>query len=62
MTCYRCGSTDLVLAPLTPAERAQYPAIGVTLRSCRHCGLEQSHWGHDETVTPQDAAKGAMAK
>ena len=57
MECYRCEDEELVLAPLWPAERRDYPAAGVVLRQCLNCGLEQNHIGDDETLEPGRAAE-----
>jgi len=56
MTCYRCESIDLVLAPLWPADRKSYPQAGIVLRLCMNCGLEQNHSGHDEPLTARQAS------
>ena len=59
MACYRCGSDQLDLAPLWPYERKSYTAIEIVMRQCQNCGLEQNHYGHDETLTPRAAAAAA---
>ena len=56
MNCYRCESENLALAPLWPGERATYAAIGIVLRQCQYCGLEQNHCGDDESLPPAVAA------
>ena len=56
MECYRCMSTELVLAALWPADRKSYPQAGIVLRLCTNCGLEQNHMGHDEPSTPEIAS------
>jgi len=57
MECYRCDSAKLELAPLWPYERESYAAIEIVMRQCQHCGLEQNHYGHDEMLTPGEAAE-----
>ena len=59
MECYRCGSDRLSLAPLWPYERESYAAIEIVMRQCQNCGLEQNHYGHDEMLTPTEAAEQA---
>ena len=61
MRCYRCDSDELELAPLWPYERETYVAIEIVMRLCMHCGLEQNHYGHDEMLTPGEAAESAPA-
>ena len=61
MECYRCYSDKLALAPLWPYERESYAAIEIVMRQCQHCGLEQNHYGHDEMLTPREAAEHAPA-
>ena len=56
MNCYHCESSDLALAPLWPRERVTYAAIGIVLRLCLYCGMEQSHCGDDESLAPTVAA------
>ena len=57
MECYRCEDEELVLAPLWPAERANYAIAGLVLRQCLNCGLEQNHVGDDEPLEPANAAE-----
>ena len=59
MECYRCDSAKLEMAPLWPYERESYAAIEIVMRQCQHCGLEQNHYGHDEMLTPGEAAESA---
>ena len=59
MECYRCDSDNLTLAPLWPYEREAYAAIEIVMRQCQNCGLEQNHYGHDELLTPSEAAEDA---
>jgi hypothetical protein len=59
MRCYRCNSTELVLAPLWPYERESYAGIEIVMRLCQWCGLEQNHYGDDEMLTPSEAAEQA---
>jgi hypothetical protein len=59
MKCFRCGSGDLPLASLWPAERSNYVEAGIVMRQCMNCGLEQNHCGHDEVLLPEDAAHSA---
>lgn len=61
MTCYRCGSTELVLAKLWPQERIDYASAGIILRQCLNCGLEQNHHGDDEPLEPRQASTQASA-
>ena len=61
MRCYRCESTDLILAPLWPNERQVYADIGVVMRQCMNCGLEQNHYGDDEPLEPRQATEKAPA-
>ena len=61
MECYRCKSDDLILAPLWPYERETYAAIEIVMRQCQNCGLEQNRYGHDELLTPCEAAEQAPA-
>ena len=61
MECYRCKSNDLILAPLWPYARETYAAIEIVMRQCQHCGLEQNRYGHDELLTPGEAAEQAPA-
>ena len=56
MNCYRCKREALELAPLWPYERETYAEIEIVMRLCLHCGLEQNHYGHDEYLTPGEAA------
>ena len=56
MVCYRCKREALELAPLWPYEREMYARIEIVMRLCLHCGLEQNHYGHDEILTPAEAA------
>jgi hypothetical protein len=57
VNCYRCASDALILAPLWPEDRKTYAAIGIVMRICKNCGLEQSHCGDDETIDPAEAAQ-----
>ena len=57
MRCYRCESSELPLATLWPHDRVTYEAIGIVLRQCLFCGLEQNHIGDDETLAPAVAAR-----
>jgi len=59
MKCYRCGSSELALAPLWPYERTTYAQINVIIRQCQSCGLEQNHCGDDETWDSAQAAQAA---
>lgn len=59
MECYRCYSDDLVLAPLWPQDRNTYSKIGIVMRLCKNCGLEQNHFGDDEPLSASDAATSA---
>jgi len=59
MECFRCGSNELPLASLWPAERSNYVDAGIVMRQCMNCGLEQNHCGHDEVLLPEDAANSA---
>lgn len=59
MKCLKCESDDLVLAPLWPLERREYPKVGIVMRRCMDCGLEQNHMALDETLTPEEAAERA---
>ena len=61
MICYRCDAAALELAALWPYERELYPAIGIVLRQCQHCGLEQNHMGDDVPIEPREAAETAPA-
>jgi hypothetical protein len=61
MECYRCDSSDLALAPLWPQERRIYKKAGIVMRQCMDCGLEQNHCGHDEPLSPEQAAEEASA-
>jgi len=61
MECYRCESSELVLAPLWPYERKTYQQSGIVMRQCMDCGLEQNHCGHDEPLSPEQAAEEAAA-
>jgi hypothetical protein len=56
MNCYRCDSDRLFLAPLWPQDRKTYAAVGIVMRLCNNCGLEQNHRGDDETLDPAEAA------
>ena len=56
MTCYRCKVEGLVLAPLWPHEKKTYPAIGIIMRICPNCGLEQNHCGDDDITCPATGA------
>tara|TARA_Y100000310_G_scaffold126272_3_gene125039 strand:+ start:1135 stop:1386 length:252 start_codon:yes stop_codon:yes gene_type:complete len=55
MNCYRCGSTDLILAPLGPDEMESHVEAGIVLRVCRACALFQNHVDDDEPLTPSEA-------
>jgi protein-arginine kinase activator protein McsA len=57
MECYHCQSRDLALAALWPYDRKLYAAIGIVMRICKNCGLEQNHCGDDETADPAVAAE-----
>mgnify|MGYP005812548167 FL=1 len=57
MKCYRCESSELSLAALWPQDRKTYAAIGIVMRLCENCGLEQNHCGDDETTDPAEAAQ-----
>ena len=59
MECYRCDSPELVLAPLWPYERRIYQESEIVMRQCMNCGLEQNHCGHDEPLSPEQAAEEA---
>ena len=59
MKCYRCESENLGLAALWPHERKTYAAIGVVMRQCKNCGLEQNHCGDDELLDAVEAAQEA---
>lgn len=56
MECYRCESNALPLAKLYPHERQQYAEIGIVLRKCINCGLEQNHVSDGEPLSPVEAA------
>ena len=62
MQCYRCKTEGLVLAPLWPYEKQTYPAIGIVMRICPNCGLEQNHYGDDDTASPIVCADLAVTK
>lgn len=59
MECYKCGAVmdQMPLARLREYERKVYPLANVVMRECKNCGLEQSHVGDGETVTPTEAAE-----
>ena len=59
MRCYRCESEDLALAGLWPQDRKTYAYVGIVMRICRNCGLEQNHMGDDEPLDPARAAEEA---
>ena len=61
MNCYRCDSEDLTLAGLWPQDRKTYAYVGIVMRLCRNCGLEQNHCGDDEPLDPARAAEEAPA-
>jgi len=61
VNCFRCDSEDLVLAALWPQDRKTYASIGIVMRLCRNCGLEQNHCGDDEPLDPARAAEEAPA-
>jgi len=60
LNCYRCKSSSLVLATLTEEQGIAYPVLGLVLRRCQSCGLEQNHYKenerNDEPLDPFDAA------
>ena len=62
MKCYRCGSSELALAPLWPYERQVYSEINIIIRQCQSCGLEQNHCGDDETWDSAQAAQAAPSQ
>ena len=62
LTCYRCQSQKLTLAPLTPWERGEYVKQGLVVRVCMNCGLEQNHMNDGETMSPKEAASTAASK
>ena len=62
MKCYRCGSCELVLAPLWPYERKAYRDAGIVLRIWTGCGLEQNHANDDECLTSDEAAIAAPSE
>ena len=61
LACFRCGSTDLPLAPLWPKQRRDYASFGWVMRQCADCGTIQNHKGIDEAemMTPEQAAEQA---
>ena len=59
MRCYRCEAEDLALAGLWPQDRKTYAYVGIVMRSCQNCGLEQNHMGDDEPLDPARAAEEA---
>ena len=59
MRCYQCGSERLELASLWPVERRFYIAARIVMRRCQDCGLEQNHYGNDESIEPEQAAQTA---
>jgi len=62
MECYRCESSDLVLAPLWPYERKVYQASEIVIRQCINCGLEQNHCGDDEPLSAREASEQARTR
>ena len=62
LTCYRCKFEGLVLASLWPYEKKTYPAIDIVMRICPNCGLEQNHYGDDDTASPTMCANLAPVK
>ena len=62
MECYRCNFGVLELAPLWPQDRETYANVGIVIRVCLNCGLEQNHWGDDEPLGAADAAKLAPSR
>ena len=59
MFCFRCGSNNLGLAPLSRYHRKLYAEIGWVMRMCGECGLYQNHVGIGEPLTPAEAAEQA---
>jgi hypothetical protein len=49
----------LILAALWPQDRKTYAKLGIVMRQCMNCGLEQNHCGDDEPLAPADAAQQA---
>lgn len=60
MKCLRCGSKNVPLAALWPAQRKLYREVGWVMRQCQDCGTVQNHAGlAEETLTPEQAAEQA---